>query len=291
MRQKILFVGDMHCKQRAVLPFVDKAVRMFSVDVVVFMGDYVDDWYESTMEALDFHVNWYQRRKHEVNVVNLCGNHDYCYLFPTNTVASGHDYENELKIRLLLQDLNIQASWANSEVLATHAGVTKDWLLKYGYAGPFNASDVSFYVNKLYLQGAQAVNSVGSSRGGSQVAGPFWCDFNKDVPDAKLHDLEDYPFFDQVVAHTPASSITVKTLSNQKNVVWDVDTMSTTSFYVPLGDGSMLLLDESVIGVRNPCKVVRRSDVGLESWSDVTSGARLAMQDKIRKEIDKLMEL
>ena len=240
MSNKVLFVGDFHCKQEYVLPYVSKLVESQDVSKVVFLGDYVDDWNvpdKYVIKALDAQVEWYKKWSDKVDVVNLCGNHDWSYFHKGKYVASGHRYDIERSVKYRLNKLNLQMSCVVDEYLVTHAGVTQEWL---DYALPnVDVSDtqtLSDTLNLMYSNGNSLLNTCGSSRGGSEVPGPLWCDAYED-----LNNMQGFGI-SQIVGHSPVSCVCCNT-NKDETVTYVCDTMSITRQGTPIGNGSMLMLD------------------------------------------------
>lgn len=49
---KILVVPDIHLKTKQMLPKVAEIVNTQSIDKIVFIGDYFDDWHQTNNAAL-----------------------------------------------------------------------------------------------------------------------------------------------------------------------------------------------------------------------------------------------
>lgn len=239
MDETVLFVGDLHCKQELVLPYVSKAIEEFAVSKVVFLGDYVDDWHVCDAEAviaLDFHVKWYKSWSKKVEVVNLCGNHDFCYLFKDPTVASGHMYSIEKSVAYRLGKLDLKASCCvGNRYICTHAGVTKEWAKLANISKESSPSDVSYQLNRIISSSeARLLNMCGSSRGGEGIPGPLWSD---------VSDMENDAFeADQIVGHSPVSQVSC-TASVSQSKTYFCDTMSVLPSGRAVGDASMMLLN------------------------------------------------
>lgn len=240
MSNKVLFVGDLHCKQEYVLPYVSKLVNSQDVGKVVFLGDYVDDWNvpdKYVVRALDAQVAWYNEWRDKLEVVNLCGNHDWSYFHKDKYVASGHRYDIERSVRYRLNKLNLQMSCVVDKYLVTHAGVTKEWLDYVGCAEKnVDAKSLSNSINLLYDMTDTRLNLCGPSRGGTDVAGPLWCDAYEDLDNMDGFEVN------QIVGHSPVSCVCCNT-NKDGTVTYVCDTMSLTRQGTPIGNGSMLLLD------------------------------------------------
>lgn len=267
MNNRVLFVGDLHCKQEYVLPYVSKLVESQNVNKVVFLGDYVDDWNvpdKYVIKALDAQVEWYKKWSDKVDVVNLCGNHDWSYLHKDKYVASGHRYDIERSVKYRLNKLNLQMSCVVDKYLVTHAGVTKEWL---DYALPdVNVSDthtLSDTLNLMYSNGDSLLNDCGPSRGGKDVAGPLWCDAYEDLKNVQGFGTS------QIVGHSPVSCVCCNT-NKDGTVTYVCDTMSLTRQGTPIGNSSMLLLDFESDAVLLP-SIERWDKIATSYHSYVTS--------------------
>ncbi|MDO4291447.1 MAG: hypothetical protein Q4C41_09505, partial [Eggerthellaceae bacterium] len=106
-------------------------------------------------------------------------------------------------------------------------------------------------------------DSCPPSRGGWSLPGPLWADLRDALDDA----LAGVP---QIVGHTPvphAEDYAASGLARGECALWACDTMSLTSYGTPLGDGSMLLVDESgVVQVIPFSSEADYADVAWEYW-------------------------
>lgn len=256
---KVLFVGDVHCKQSYVLPFVDKVVKSYNVDKVVFLGDYVDDWYvpnEVLVRELNFQVEWYSKNRNNVQVVNLIGNHDWSYLCKSRTVASGHRYDIERSVKYRLNKLDLKVSDTVSDFLVTHAGVTSQWMSCSGMSSLSSVDEVSRYLNELKYSDVDKINSCSSHRGGTDEFGSMlWADRDEIELDSSLP-------FSQIVGHTPVSHVSSFVSDNGK-VVKFCDTFSSTSSGKAIGNAGVFLVDTD----SDVSKQITPEDVDFKSFS------------------------
>ena len=148
-------------------------------------------------------------------------------------------------IRPLLEDkLHAQLACAVGSHLCTHAGVTRAWAKRYlRDLGKRNAGAIAERLNAMLVDPDcwSALDSCPPSRGGWELPGPLWAD---------LRDLADDPLpgISQLVGHTPVETATapwVWAADSPHTHVWACDTMSLTSTGTPIGDGSMLLVNEN----------------------------------------------
>ena len=243
-----LVVGDLHLKQPFALPRIDILLaERPAIGRVVFLGDACDDWGArpfQAREALEQYADWAERRRTKgMRVDILLGNHDFCYIRGRRgpgTIAS-----LMRDIRPLLEDrLHAQLACAIGSHLCTHAGVTRAWAKRYLCdLGEQNAGAIAERLNAMLANPDcwSALDSCPPSRGGWELPGPLWAD---------LRDLADDPLpgISQLVGHTPVETTTapwVWTADSPHAYVWACDTMSLTSTGTPIGDGSLLLVNEN----------------------------------------------
>lgn len=266
MLKNILYVGDMHCKQTVILPYVDKVIDKYNVSEVVFLGDYTDEFSASNttrIEQLNYQVEWYNKKVSErFQITNLIGNHDMAYL-KGDGLCSGYVKEVQPNIKSLLSKLNPVIMDYNYDVVASHAGFTETWMNVFNKTfGGFN--DDNFRWNDIVSKADlyKLVVSVGEERGGFEgdVPGPLWCDANELIEDP----CSSVSF--QVVGHTPVKTIAVH--DGMKIAL--CDTFSCDRFHIPLGDGSMLINQIDINTYETKHIVVNPSDVGMGTWEEMT---------------------
>lgn len=242
MTAKTLIVGDMHCKQGTILPLVNEAVVAHSANRVVFLGDYTDEW-DSTaadvVDALGLQASWAEvARENGVDATFLIGNHDFEYLLGEG--CSGTHLEAMADIKEALGRIEMQAATCIDGYLITHAGLTQEWADEY-LAGSDGVKDVAARINEMFFGGSchdwRKLASCGSSRGGVEIASPLWAD-KRDLKTSAAHGLN------QIAAHTPTK--TCERLRHGKDEIWLCDTFSLTSNMAPIGDGSMLLVQDGI---------------------------------------------
>jgi hypothetical protein len=198
---KVLAIGDIHTKTW-IIDLVKSVIDNY--DMVVFCGDYADDWNASAHDSVD---TWQRLRTLSITYPNkvkaVRGNHDYIYTVQTPTLQSGYNPHTQ---RLLDTPVNkYLKEWLTSlplvltidNVTYSHAGIDKRWNGEQTVDGMWN--DVS----PIWTR-------------------PQWADY-KAVP--------------QVVGHTPQ-----KTVTEVQPGIWLIDTFSTYADKdrTPIGDGSML---------------------------------------------------
>lgn len=234
---KVLAVGDLHRKWG----FVERILffaKQNGYKKVVFTGDYADDFrgnYEDTIKL--WNMMLCPPRGYKRMVVPLMGNHDFAYafalemkmMFGDNNVQTGFDmetlkhidmpYMEELGKKFLLQT-SIEG------VLYTHAGMTSDWVEKW------LAGDIPESVRRI-------VNIPGPMRLPymyfADQTSPIWARFvEEEAP--RFYTIA-HP--KQVFGHTP-----VKTCTEFEDGCWCIDTFSTDRWGNPIGDRSLLEIED-----------------------------------------------
>ncbi len=240
MTAKTLIVGDMHCKQGVILPLVDKAVATHGASKVVFLGDYADEWNSTAkdvVDALGLQARWAEAaRGNGIGVTFLIGNHDFEYLLGEG--CSGTHLEAMADIREALGRIELRVATCVDGYLVTHAGLTQEWADEY-FAGSDGAKAIVARLNEMLLGGSYhdwtKLASCGSSRGGVEIASPLWAD-KRDLKNDAAHGLS------QIAGHTPTK--TCERIRRGEDEIWLCDTFSLASNMIPIGDGSMLLVQD-----------------------------------------------
>lgn len=275
---RTIVVGDMHQKQRLILPIVDGATRLLGAKRVVLLGDYCDDWSpdrETTdarrlVEGLEHQADWVDRtRGRGIQVDVLLGNHDMQYLIERQ--GPGTNLNCIIPVQRLLMQMNARMAAVVDGWLATHAGLTSqfaDIVLEIGEEAarsaeppytadpPYTAESLSDILNALFDramtemsehgddEGLLLLNLCGPGRGGACIPGPLWASTSELA-------ILGMPHLNQIIGHTPVDS--VRKLEEQgfrgeRYVA--CDTFSTSFDFRPLGDGSILLVDDETHEMR-----------------------------------------
>ena len=286
---KTLVVGDTHLKQKQILPRVDAAIAAHDVRRVAFLGDYCDDWGASdsfALESLRTFASWVgERRNQGMTVDVVLGNHDMRYLMEED--GPGTQWGIMEKVHAILDGLGIVMAAETNGYLLTHAGVTSSWVNDNFDLGAWDAphasaADAARLLNEMFSDRTRwrDLDSCGAARGGFEVAGPLWADKRELAMDF-------LPGVNQIVGHTPvftcerlklwprhSSGMRMWHASNGREgvragddsvtpIVWTCDTFSLTSMLAPIGDGSMLLVDDG-----GAAEVVDYATLGEGDWRD-----------------------
>ena len=218
---KVLAIGDIHRKWSDLSELLNFAESRY--DKVVLVGDYADDFFgdaEDTVITWNILLNDVDRDK----VIPLIGNHDFAYAYATEIfmlygrydIQTGFDFptlhrvmsQGEITERKLAK--NFKVSTEIDGVIYSHAGLTKEWVHKYGENGP-----------KDRLEWVRAMIGDHGS--------PIWA---RDVCNSYIHN----DGRKQVFGHT-----TVPTCSKIRPYgVWCIDTFSTDRQGRYIGDRSVL---------------------------------------------------
>lgn len=269
---KTIVVGDMHQKQRSILPIVDNAIRFLGARRVVLLGDYCDDYSpnrdttdaKKLLEGLEFQADWIDRtRGRGIQVDVLLGNHDMQYLIERQ--GPGTNLNCIIPVQRLLAQMNVRMATAVDGWLATHAGLTSqfanvvleidsnaarsDWpsYSAESLSEQLNAT-LDHALSEMFERGNDEelllLNLCGPGRGGACIPGPLWASTSELT-------LLGIPRLNQIIGHTPVYS--VRELEEQGfcgERYMACDTFSTDFDFRPLGDGSILLTDDETHEMR-----------------------------------------
>jgi hypothetical protein len=197
---KYVTIGDVHGHnnwKNAVYKLDDDTRELgdclldFTIDKVIFVGDYVDDWKLTNTEILNNLKEIIQLKKdYPDNVILLMGNHDVAYLHHDEKIT-GHRAEMGTDLYQIFHENRelFQLAYQVNDVIWTHAGIHRGWWKFYalpvieGYAGTrFNeflgdCKNVADYLNLMYNFNYDPIFMCGKARGGTHnVGGPLWAD-------------------------------------------------------------------------------------------------------------------
>lgn len=265
---KTLTVGDIHLKQDLILPRVEAAMEKYGVERVVFHGDYSDEWRANDiglMDGLIEFADWVETaREKGITAEVLLGNHDYAYFL--RKIAPGTIVGMEDSVFSVLNPLKPKIAVEADGWLLSHAGLTCSWADEY-LGDVVSAKDAAKALNLMSKGDREdqlALYEFGAGRGGWGIPGPLWAD------EAELS-RDPIPYFNQIVGHTPVGTCSQLFvlpnplfLDSEKPELWACDTFSLTSKFLPIGDGTMLLLEDGV-----PKIVGEGEDIGFPRWEEV----------------------
>jgi len=233
---KYTTIGDVHGSDKwknAVYQFNDNQDIMScnldnSTDKIVFIGDYVDDWYLSNATILHNLKEIIQLKKdYPDNVILLWGNHDDAYLVGNGKI-SGFRYEMMHDLYDIFnrnKDL-FQLAYQHGNVIWTHAGIHRGWWQYYvqpiisgvmktrfsDFLG--DCENVADYLNLMWEFNYPNLFMISHHRGGSgKVGGPLWAD------KIEIYTKPLYGYH-QIVGHSPVSEIKTYVISENTKVTF-----------------------------------------------------------------------
>lgn len=175
---------------------------MHKYDRVIFVGDYADDFGTDGLESIDTWHRLYMLQQNNPDKVKLVlGNHDFIYAFKTPSLQSGYNPVTQLAI--------------NSPAYS----YLKDWLL--GLPIVLEEDGVTFS-HAGVAEGWDGTNDMSDLW---QDNSPLWV----------RPSWGNYAPIKQVFGHTPSP-----TCYEVKKDIWCIDTFSNYSDGSPIGDQSML---------------------------------------------------
>lgn len=198
---RTLLVGDLHLKARLILPIIERKINELKFDRVVFLGDYVDDYFqdynvELYLNDLRYLLKWKAEMEFRgIDCIFILGNHDAAYLINQPKTYSLQDKLSFKEVKNLLFELELQVAFKLDEYLVSHAGYCEGIEPEAWHFDKINRECIAD------IDGLE--KNVGISRGGHLLLGsPMWADFNKDLltnPNSK--------YLYQIVGHTPVNKI------------------------------------------------------------------------------------
>ena len=275
---RILFCGDIHDKGKRLCPLVERAADRVDAGIIVLLGDLLNEWGISSageIAAFEYLAAWVESQRKSRSVVVLLGNHDLTYYVDSGTpnfrafagTCPGFNPAAYPDVHYLLRMMKPRLMFgftdaAGTGVLASHAGLTHGWyewmwerLAAADEPRPQSPS-AEMIADQIDAFAAGHIGGgirpfgvmVGRARGGWDTVSPSpcWADMTELAADP-------LPGFRQVVGHTPVSTVLFQRsvagacVGNPVDL-WFCDTHSLTRGGVPIGDGSMLLVDRATGG-------------------------------------------
>lgn len=234
---KTIHLGDIHGRT-----IWKDIVNQEECDKIVFIGDYVDTHENITPEQqLNNLADIIQFKKDNTDkVILLMGNHDYHYL-DMEEHYSGYQPSMQFSFERLFRDSMSLFQMAylipDSNILCTHAGVSKTWCHNHEIQVKENSS---FYIieaiNDLFKYKPKAFRFTGSDMYGDSIqSSPIWIRENSLSKD-KIEG------FIQIVGHTAKHNLRQKGWWNlvkkeflvQDENIWMIDTLGTSKEYLSI---------------------------------------------------------
>lgn len=275
---RILFCGDIHDKGKRLCPMIERAADRVDAGTIVLLGDLLNEWGISSageVAAFEHLATWVERQRGFRSVVVLLGNHDLTYYVDSGTpnfrafagTCPGFNPAAYPDVHYLLRMMKPRLMFgftdaAGRGTLASHAGLTHGWyewmwerLTAADEPRPESlsaeaiADQVDAFAAGHIGGGIRPFGvMVGRARGGWDTAAPSpcWADRTELAADP-------LPGFRQVVGHTPVPTVLFQRSAAGACVgnpvdLWFCDTHSLMRNGVPIGDGSMLLVDRATGG-------------------------------------------
>ena len=210
--EKAVVIPDIHNKW----PRAEEIIADESPDRIIFLGDYFDD-FEDTTEDAEATAAWLAKSLADRSRVHLAGNHDVHYMSDLPELrCSGHSAAKRAAIAGRGVDwsrlepccwLGQAGDGAESAWLCTHAGLSAPFLESVR-PGPATAASaaVALGAARADLDRARDPDhphpflQAGSARGGlAETGGIVWCDYRLE--------FRDVPGLRQIFGHTPAGTV------------------------------------------------------------------------------------
>lgn len=234
---KTLIIGDIHNR----IEYADAMIAEFAERplLVVFLGDYFDDFGDSDANA-EITARWLKNKMDNppegVTFTFLIGNHDLPYFFPELGLGcSGFTKSKYIAVQSIMperkyRDQLFLHTWVG-KYLITHAGLTLP-LAKDMLQDPVMVDDPYYDIectlydlrNDMDVEeldtGKHPLLQAGADRGGDNAhGGILWCDFNSIVP---------IPGLKQICGHTPGKRSRHKQTDEHSSVTC-IDTHTTSA--------------------------------------------------------------
>lgn len=210
---KVLAVGDIHTKVW-IIDEIEKIMNEY--DRVLFVGDFADDWKSTPVQTIETWKRLFElQRANPKKVFPVVGNHDYIYVHDIPVKSSGYNYMTQ---HLLNMPENLYLKvWLNEmpfareldDVIYSHAGFTQYW-------------EEGFDVEALWNDES-----------------PLWARPGDFVDLVERYGKNKYKDTPQVFGHTPS-----ETCWEVQPNVWCIDTFSTYQDGTPIGDFSVLEIED-----------------------------------------------
>lgn len=236
---KVLFVGDIH-NHYYMFKQISRLDSLYWIDKIIFLGDYVDDWYTTNNESIETLEQIIELKKSNPDKYTMClGNHELSYLgYP----CSGHQFNREAEVTSLLRnnidlfDLYTTIKLGKETYYCSHAGFLNDYV-DFILGNNYNKKLQNMNKDKLSYLGD--LRHCSMYRGGSSEFSSFvWADAREFKTLIDIEEKLTIP--NQIVGHCPVKTITNLKYNNMCDL-WYTDTHSTYSDGTEYGDKSYLL--------------------------------------------------
>lgn len=225
---RTLIIGDLHLQAGLILPWIKTVIIQENIQKVVFIGDYFDQWGQCSNDRLYLselnellNFNRYGNAN-GIAIDWLVGNHDAPYILNTPEIYSSDNREVRMQIQDGFRMLKPTVTTKVGRFEISHAGLILNRIYK----------NLDFTTPAGYLELDHLNLEDGTSALG--YASPLW------VRPNELLTSNSY-YKHQIVGHTPTRSI--EHLEGTIEV-FNVDTFSLYKDLSPIGDGSVLIVND-----------------------------------------------
>lgn len=214
---RTLIIPDMHLKPHMLLK-AEKLHKEKFIDEFVFLGDYFDDWNQTTnVKAYSDTVKALSNFKKKHNCIFLLGNHDVPYLINQPQHYSAIDPYSIKECRDFLISVKPQICHISQGWMCSHAGIDIEHDPENKW---FTDVSAEFKILKNLIEDEYS---------------PLWIRPQNIIP----HNI----FSKQIVGHTPTQAIKLE------NDIYYTDTWSTYPNGKNIGTPSFVLIDEKEIKI------------------------------------------
>lgn len=244
-----LVVGDLCMKQQYVLPRIDMLLEeRRQIGRVVLLGNFVE-MHEADQKILSIYEvleDWVlKQRKRGLLIDVLMGEHDFIVLFERFAISAALPRRARREFHSRMRDvLGMHAATTVGPYLCSHAGVIEAWaaanLPSYAFDPEWTSTDLDEMLDSSERRFDLTGRRLDDDAYILVPNGPL---------SANLCELASYPLpdFPQIVGHTPVPTVAdiSKDLDEPSlHEIWACNTMSLTDTGTPIGDGSMLIVND-----------------------------------------------
>lgn len=164
---KILAVGDVHGNRK---PLEIAKKHADEVDKIVFVGDYVDSFYDNWISQKAVLEDILEFKSKNTKVITLWGNHDHAYI--SDPHVSGHQnvFHSEMGEYFMSNIGQFDIMFSAGNWVFSHAGISKEWLGKYFKDGHIEKINEAFQSKMLSCFDHQSYDPYGND----VTEGPLW---------------------------------------------------------------------------------------------------------------------
>lgn len=221
---KTFVIGDTHLQFRQIKQVLSPLMTQHKPQHLIFVGDYTDQWGQCRnndlyLKELDLLLEFKRDMETQgIRVTYLLGNHDVAYITGHLMTYSNISLKIQSQIRAKLRLMDCRLSIKSNGYVISHAG----------FAGNSKVRGVD------KLPSVKTLAGLSDTARFSLYASCLWL-----RPDELLDNPSQwYP--KQIFGHTPTKTIQIDPACPYINV----DTFSLTRDYRPIGDGSILMLND-----------------------------------------------